>query len=416
MSLQTTKGIVMSGHNLLRLRVIQDYIEKRITRAEAAQKLNLSIKQITRLKNKVSKNGPEKVVHGLTGKSSNNQTAEAIKKQILDVYQSKYQDCGFNFTHLSEKFLELENIKISRETLRKWIRSKYFSGRSIKKSRKYRSRRERKPRFGELLQMDTSPHDWFGTGEKQQLIVVVDDATTRIVCARLFKHDGSLTNLTVLDYVFRKFGLPRAIYTDKASWFHYQGQGRGEMKKEIVETQIERALKKLGVELIAAHSPQAKGRVERMNGVLQDRLIPEFKLNKITNIQDGNNFLEHFFIPQHNEKFEVTAQKEAVAFLSIANLNVLDEVLCLEFQNKVLNDNTISKAGKYQIQLCPSEHRFSWAQAKVILRIKPNGNVVVRHAESNEIIPSRVIYLKIPHENKYRGETIESKMGLINFA
>lgn len=409
------KGVSMSGQDLFKLRVIQDYIDKRLSRSEAAEKLNMSIKQVTRLKNKVIFSGPEKIIHGLKGKHSNNQTPYDLKKKIFKIYEDKYLDCGFNFTHLAEKFLEIENIEISRETLRQWIRPRYFSSRLIKKSRKYRARRERRSSFGELLQLDTSPHDWLSTGEKLQLIVIVDDATSSLVCARLFKHDGTLSNLAVLGYVFRKFGLPKSIYTDKASWFHYCHQGR-ESKKQVIDTQIGRALKMLGVELIAAHSPQAKGRVERMNGVLQDRLIPEFKLNNISTIESANHFLENEFIQNQNGKFSINPRSTTSVFMPLVNPNILDEILCIEFENQVLNDNTISRANKYHIQLFPSETRVSWVKAKVILRIKVDGSVLVRHAQSKEIIPSRVIFLKIAHENKHSDIRTRSEMGLINFA
>lgn len=321
---------------------------------------------------------------------------------------------------MTEKLVEAEGLDISRETLRNWIRAEGLSDRRIKRGRKHRSRRERRARVGELLQLDTSPHDWFGTGEKLHLVVIVDDATTNILYARLFERDGSLPNLQVLDYLFRKYGLPHAIYTDKASWFHYSEQGvkvqntfkaLRESKNQEVETQIQRAMKKVGVEMIAAHSPQAKGRVERMNGVLQDRLIPEFKLNKIMNAIDGNNFIENVFLPRHNSRFQVKPASDESAFITLSNPNVLEEIMCVEFENKVMNDNTISRANRYSIQLLPTEYRQSWVQAKVITRIKLDGSVVVRHAETNEVIPSKVLFLKIPHEAKHNSREIELRNG-----
>lgn len=410
----------MSGQDLKRLRIIQDYISKTITRSEAAEKLDVSEKQITRLKNKILNGNEQNIIHGLTGKPSNNKIANDIKTSIINLYKTKYEHCGFNFSHLTDKLTELEGIKISRETLRSWIRSEGLSERRIKRGRKHRSRRERRARFGELLQLDTSPHDWFGTGEKLHLIVIVDDATSHILYARLFERDGSLPNLQVLDYVFKRFGLPHMVYTDKASWFHYSEQGPKvkntfkslrESADKDVETQIQRALKKVGVEMIAAHSPQAKGRVERMNGILQDRLIPEFKFNKITTITDGNHFIEHVFLPRHNKQYQVKPTSDENAFLTLVNPNILEEIMCVEFENKVTNDNTITRANRYTIQLLPTKHRQSWVQAKVITRIKLDGSVVVRHAETNEIIPNKVLILKMPHEAKHSSRDIELKNG-----
>ena len=403
-----------------RLRVIHDYISKNITRSEAAKKLDLSEKQVTRLKKKILNGHDKNIVHGLIGKRSNNKTSDDLKKSILNLYTSKYEPCGFNFTHLTEKLNEVENIVISRETLRSWIRTEGLSDRRIKRGRKHRSRRERRARVGELLQLDTSPHDWFGTGEKLHLVVIVDDATTNILYARLFERDGSLPNLQVLDYIFRKHGLPHAIYTDIASWFHYSEQGikvqntfkiLRESKNQDAETQIQRALKKVGVEMIAAHSPQAKRRVERMNGILQDRLIPEFKLNQITNIIDGNDFIENVFLPKHNLQFQVRPTSDESAFLPLANPKVLEEIMGVEFENKVMNDNIVTRANRYTIQLLPTKYRQSWVQAKVITRIKLDGSVIVRHAETNEIIPSKVLILEIPHEAKHSSRNIELKNG-----
>jgi len=414
------KRISLSGEDLRRLRVIQDFINKRISRTEAAEKLGLSLKQVTRLKNKVKLGDISKIAHGLVGKKSNNQTPFELKNKILTLYREKYEPCGFNFTHLTEKLIEVENLSISRETVRNWIRAEGLSDRRIKRGRKHRSRRERRARAGELLQLDTSPHDWFGIGKKQQLIVIVDDATTNILYARLFERDGSLPNLQALDYIFRKYGLPEAIYTDKASWFHYNEQGQRiqntfksmrEDDGKDVETQIERALKKLGVGMIAAHSPQAKGRVERMNGILQDRLIPDFKLQKIKDIASGNNFLENVFLPKHNSQFQVKPASDESGFVPLANPKVLEEIMCLEFENKVMNDNTVRKANRYLIQLLPSEKRQSWVQAKVITRIKIDGTIVIRHAETNEVIPCKILDLKVPHEHKHDSRSMELRNG-----
>lgn len=417
---QQAKRVSMSGEDLKRLRIINEYISKKLTRSEASEKLNLTARQVTRLKNKIIQKGDQSIVHGMLGKASNNKTAEVEKEKILNLYKSKYEPCGFNFTHLSEKLLELENIDVSRETLRSWIRFAGLSDRRIKRGRKHRSRRERRARIGELLQLDTSPHDWFGIGEKQHLVVIVDDATTNILYARLFERDGSLPNLQVLDYVFRKYGLPLSIYTDKASWFHYSEQGvkvqntfkaLRKLHEQDVETQIQRALKKVGVEMIAAHSPQAKGRVERMNGILQDRLIPEFKLQKITTIAEGNQFLEYVFLPKHNKQFQVKPASDESAFVPLANPNVLEEIMCVEFENRVLNDNTISRANRYLIQLLPTKLRQSWVRAKVIVRIKIDGSVVVRHGETNELIPNQIKMLKLPHESKHKSRELDQKNG-----
>ncbi len=412
------KRISMSGQDLKKLRIVQEFINKRITRSEAAESLLLSEKQITRLKNKILSKGEESIVHGLVGQKSNNHIPTLLKEKILNLYLTKYEPCNFNFSHLTQKLSEVENIQVSRETVRKWIRISGLTQRRTKRTPKHRSRRERRRHFGELLQLDTSPHDWFGTGEKQQMVVIVDDATTKILCARLFKHDGTLANLTVLDYVFRKYGIPHSVYTDKASWFHYNNQGskiKNTFKSRDVEveieTQIQRALGSLGVDLIAAHSPQAKGRVERMNGVLQDRLIPEFKLNKIVTIQEANEFLENVFLPKHNSQFQTQPASQQTVFMPMMNPNKLDEIMCIKFECKVTNDNTIKKQKYFHLQLLPSEYRFSWVKASVTVYIKLDHTVVVKHSETQQIIPHKVIEFQIPHEFKQPCRSMELRNG-----
>lgn len=400
----------MSGTELRRLRLIQDCLANRMSQIEAAEQLDLSTRQLRRLIRAYQSKKEAGLVHGLRGKKSNHAMRPELKKEILSLWNSKYRGAGLNMTHFSEKLQEEHHIQVGRETIRRILRGKNLYDRKTKRSRKHRSRRERRPRIGELLQLDTSPHDWMGIGVKHHCVVVVDDATSQILFCRLFENDGTLPNLTALLDVFRRQGLPLALYTDKASWFH-PNQKRSLVQtfkaiqdQEIkeYESQIGRALKRLGIEFIAAHSPQAKGRVERANGTLQDRLIAELKLRGITNLNLANEYIKNSFVSDYNQRFAKPPLEPESAFIQMADPAILDEILCIEFESSVQNDNTVSRARYYRLQLLPSPSRLNWAQAKVIVRITPDQGVIVRHKHTKEKIPHKILELKIPKEFKYK--------------
>jgi transposase len=405
----------MSGKELKRLRTVQDILEKRMTQIEAADELNISTRQVRRLVERYKSKQASGLVHGLRGQKSNRALNPELKKEILEHWRSTYRAAGFNMTHFSEKLREQHKICVGRETIRRYLRDENLYDRKKRRSRKHRSRRERRPRFGELLQQDTSPHDWMGTGVKHQCIVIVDDATSKLVFCKLFENDGTLPNMSALLSVFRTYGLPLAVYTDKAAWFHPNE------KKSVVSTfkaiqdeevkeyqsQIGRALKRLGIEFIAAHSPQAKGRVERSNGTLQDRLIAELKLRGIQTLALANEYIEQSFIADYNRRFGKEPLNPEAGFIKIAEPEILDEIMCIEFESAVQNDNTVSRSRYYRLQLLPTKNRLNWAQAKVIVRITPDQGVIVRHKQSNEKIPFKILELKIPKEFKYKHPDLE---------
>lgn len=397
----------MSGEDIRRLRVIRRYLYGELTQIEAASKLNLSVRQIRRLAKRVMLNGDAGVIHGLVGKKGNRSFGLEKENLIIDIWKDKYQESKLNFTHFTEKLNEKENIKVSREKVRKLLRKNNLSERKVKKGKKHRSHRDRRQYFGELLQQDTSPHDWLNIGVQHHLVVIIDDSTSTLLHAQLFESDGTMQNMITMREVYIKYGLPMAVYTDKASWFHYSGQGdkvgshKSCKEKKEVRTQIGRASDQLGIELIAAHSPQAKGRVERANGTLQDRLISELSLAGITNLPEANEFIKHIFIPDFNKRFAQSANSEESVFIKLVNPNILDNILCLEFYSKVQNDNTVKRSTHYHLQLLSTPNRAHWVRAKVKVLIHLDGSVSVFHADTNESIPFKVIALKIPKEFKY---------------
>lgn len=389
---------------LRRYRVILDVIDKRMTQKEAAESLGLCTRQLRRLLEKVKKEGMDGVVHGGVGKPSNHRIPAAREERVLDLWNTKYREAGFNFKHFTEKLKECEELTISREKVRTLLRAKGVADRPKRKGWKHRKSRPRRERFGELLQQDTSPHDWLGIGIIYHCVVVIDDATSRLLFVKLYEHDGTMPNMEAIRTITLKYGLPLSLYTDAAGWFvvtrHWESAVHRREKKDEYCTQIERALDELGIELIIAGSPQAKGRVERANGTLQDRLIAEIKLRGLTTLTKANHYIEHGFIPDHNRRFAKEPASQESAFLPFLRKDKLDQILCVRLRSVVMNDNTISKAGKYRIQLLPTPTRQSWVKAPVEVTLMLSGKIEVRHETSKELIPHEVLELIIPREFK----------------
>jgi transposase len=389
---------------LRRFRVITDVIDKRLTQEEASRNLGISVRQLRRILARVKTEGMDGVVHGGVGKPSNHRIDAELEAKVLELWNAKYREAGFNFKHFTEKLEEIEKLKISKEKVRTLLRGKGLADRPMKKGWKHRKSRPRRERFGELLQQDTSPHDWLGIGVVYHCVVVIDDATSRLLFVKLYEHDGTMPNMEAIRTIIVKYGLPMSLYTDAAGWFvvtrHWESQVHRLEKKDEYCTQIERALDELGVELIIAGSPQAKGRVERANATLQDRLIAEIKLRGLTTLIEANHYIEHGFIPDHNRRFAKEPASQESAFLPFLRKEKLDQILCVRLRSVVANDNTISKAGKYKIQLLPIPTRQSWVRAPVEVTLKLNGTVEVRHETTRELIPHEVLKLIIPKEFK----------------
>jgi transposase len=400
--------IVMSGRDLRKWRLIEDIINKHKIYSEVSSELDLSERQVRRIVRKAKLEGVKGLIHGLKGKPGNRTMPEKIKDQVLAVWEAKYRTARLNFSHFTEKLNEVEGIKINRESVRQLLRSKGVADRVAKKGRKHRRFRERKAQFGELLQQDTSPHDWLGTGQKLHLVVTVDDATSKLLFCRLFEHDGTFPNMIALKYVCMKYGLPMAAYTDRASWFFYTPKHRTadgpkptfSVVDKSFKTQIGRALDELGVEFIPAYSPEAKGRVERANGTLQDRLIAELKLLGITEMNAANQFIEKIFIDDYNMRFGVEPREATSAFVRVHSPEKLDEILCLKFICKVAKDNTVTREKYFKLQLEPDGHRLNWHQARVEVRMYADGKARVLHLPGYTDIPFTVIDIRQPHEPK----------------
>jgi transposase len=341
--------IVMSIGEVRRLKAVQSAIDRHITQKTAATMIGLSERQVRRLVKVVREKGDRGIIHALRGRPSNRRIAEEVRGRVLSLYQERYPDFGPTFA--TEKLSELDGMKLSDETLRKWLIEAGFWKKRRKRSA-YRQWRPRKECFGQMVQMDGSHHDWLeGRGPKLVLMGYIDDATN-ITYARFYDYEGTLPAMdSFKDYV-ETYGLPMSVYLDRHTTYKSSKKLTEWDEIEGIESlsQFERALKELGVEVIHALSPQAKGRVERLFGVLQDRLVKEMRLRGIRTKEEANAFLKEY-LPRHNQRFRMCPANEADAHVRLPRHVDLDRYLCIKTERTIRNDNTIALDGRlYQIQ------------------------------------------------------------------
>jgi transposase len=347
--------IRMSIREVKRLKVIQEAIERHITQRVAASMIGLSERQTRRLVRAVREEGEEGVIHRLRGRFSNRRILAEVKAKVLMLYRGRYT--GFGPTLATEKLGELDGIKLSDETLRKWLMEAGLWQRRRKRSR-HRQWRQRKECFGEMVQLDGSHHDWLeGRGPELVLMAYIDDATNHVF-ARFYDYEGTIPAMDSFKRYARRYGLPLSIYLDRHSTY-LKTQNTCKSTKKLTEweeferieplSQFERALKELGVDVIHAYSPQAKGRVERLFGVLQDRLVKEMRLRGIKTKESANEFLADY-LPQFNRRFRVCPANDTNVHVRVPKYFNLDKYLCIKTERTVRNDNTITHNGRlYQI-------------------------------------------------------------------
>jgi len=362
--------IAMSFSERKRLKVVREAMEKQITQRLAATLAGLSERQIRRLVRAVREEGDIGVVHKSRGRPSNRRISSKVKDKVLSLYRRRYPD--FGPTLASEKLEELDGISLSDETLRQWLLEAGLWQKRRKRSshRRWRPRREC---FGEMLQVDGSHHDWLGDrGPGLVLMGYIDDATNNVF-GRFYDYEGTLPAMGSFKQYVKRYGLPLSVYLDKHTT--YKSTKKLTVEEELEGqsepmSQFERALDELGVEVIHAHSPQAKGRIERLFGVLQDRLIKEMGLMGVKTKDEANEFLK-WYLPVYNKKFRMVAANKADVHVKLPKRFNLDKYLCVKTVRTVRNDNTIAHNGKlYQI-----EERTT--TKKVIVEEKVNGSLLI---------------------------------------
>ncbi|MGH7870021.1 MAG: ISNCY family transposase [Candidatus Dormibacteraceae bacterium] len=312
-----------------------------ITQRQAAMELKLSERQVQRLLQKLRRDGDKAVQHGLRGRASNRRMDPDVEKRAMKILgREEYRD--FGPTLASEYLVNQHGIEASKETVRQsMVRGGLWRSRRqrVKEVHVWRARRER---YGELVQWDTSTHAWLeGRGEKLYLVKMIDDATSRIF-ARFVRQDSTEENMRVLEEYVGRSGRPLEFYTDKASIFTTTAKKNHPVREEpLPPTQIGRALRELGIGWIAAHSPQAKGRVERSFDTDQDRLVKGLRIAGVRTLEQANAYLDQAYVPEWKEKFTVLPASNDDAHRPLLKQHNLAAILCLVEQRVVTNDFTI---------------------------------------------------------------------------
>jgi transposase len=382
---------MQEGHLLMtqadrdRLVALKKVKKNLITQREAADELDLSIRQVQRLLDGLRQRGDKVVVHGLRGKPSNRKIEEQVEREAVKILSGPVYE-GFGPTLAAEYLSQKHGIEASKETVRRWMmRAKLWRGKKaqVKEVHLWRPRRSR---FGELVQWDTSEHDWLeGRGEKLYLIAMIDDATSRLF-ARFVRHDSTEENMRLLWSYLEKFGRPLSFYTDKASLFQTAEKRKRDepgVEKDAVEmppTQIGRGLQELGITWIAAHSPQAKGRVERNFQTAQDRLVKGMRVAGVKTLEQANQYLTNDYLAWWERELTVAAANTDDAHRPLEKSHNLAASLSHVEKRQVRPDYTWRCNGKlYQIQRQAITTGLRGANVRVEQRL--DGSLAVRHGE-----------------------------------
>lgn len=326
----------MSMKERVRLEALGRVKRGEMSVAKAAGLLGISERQGRRIWMRYKRDGDVGLVHRLRGRPGNALRSE-VRDKALELCRTKYSDFG---SALASEYLQELGIVIPRQTLWRWRRSAGDLA-PVRRAGKHRIRRERRSCTGELVQMDGSTHDWFeGRRPNCVLFVMIDDATSRVFC-RFYESEDTSSAFALFGSYVRKHGLPAALYVDKDSIYRVNdplAREHGRQRGKEPLTQFGRAMGQLGVEVICANSPQAKGRVERVNGVLQDRLVKAMRLAGISTIEQANEFLQRQFLPEHNRRFGVPASSPINVHRKVPSGLALSEILCVQEQRTVGRD------------------------------------------------------------------------------
>lgn len=399
--------ITMSGKEFNKIEIIKRLINKRLKQKEAARILGVSTRQIKRMVKAYRENGVKGLVSKRRGQKSNNRLKEDVVQKAIELIRNKYTDFGPTLAH--EKLVEKEGMRLSVESVRKLM-----IGEGIWKARRVRKiithqMRQRRACFGELVQIDGSPHDWFeGRTERCTLLVFIDDATGKLLQLLFVKSESFFSYCEAVEGYFRRYGKPVAFYSDKHGIFRVNlpNNGLGDNM-----TQFGRAMKELDIEIICANSPQAKGRVERANETLQDRLVKEMRLKGIASMEAGNAFLPEF-MEDFNRRFAVaprsphdahrplTAHDDLSQILTWQEIRSLSKNLTLQFDNVV-----------YQIQTKRPTYTMRHAKVrvcqdkagciKIYYKDRPlDYTVFIAQPKQAEVVASKDIDLALQNLNK----------------
>lgn len=391
--------ITLGPRERKRVEVLNRVLAGQWTGEEAAMALGISIRQVRRLKAAYLQEGVGALIHGNRGRRPPHAVSDAVKAQVRALAQRTYVGC--NDQHLSELLAEREAIALSRSSVRRILREGGIPSPRKRRSPTHRSRRERYPQEGMLLQIDGSRHQWLGEdGPYLTLIGAIDDATGTVPAARFREQEDAQGYFLLLEQIVRTHGIPLALYHDGHGIFLHATGGRPTIAEQLTGqpdlTQFARALAELEIASIHAQSPQAKGRIERLWGTFQDRLVRELRLADVHTLAEANQFLEAY-LPHHNQRFAVPPALPGSAYRSLPAGFPREQVFCFKFERAVAADNTVQCAG-HRLQLLPDRWRASYAKTKVEVQIRMDGSVAVYYQNrllAHQVAPPEAPQLRL---------------------
>ena len=351
-----------------------------LTGQQAARLMGLSLRQVRRLLAAYRKDGVAALAHGNRGRSPLHRIHEETRDMVVELARGPYR--GFNHYQLQKELAEREGLHLSRSSLWRILTGAKVPSSRRRRKAQYRQRRERYPQEGMLLQVDGSRHDWLqGRGPYLTLVGAVDDATDTVPFALFRQQEDAHGYMLMLKDIIDHHGVPLALYSDRHGIFQRSPKESESLEEQLRgrrdPTQFGRALEELDIRLILAHTPQAKGRIERVWGSFQDRLVSEMRLAGASTIEQANQVLWNF-LPRFNQRFGVTSSQPGSAYRQLPPGVSLNATLCFKYIRTVANDNTVRFNGA-TIQLLADDHRASYARAKVEVQERLDGSIVVAY-------------------------------------
>lgn len=384
------EDIVPTDKDREKHKIINESIEGKMTNAEAAAKLGITVRQVRRLKRKVEEFGAAGVVHGGRGQASNRATHPDTKKTIIAfLKKKKHRDFGPTF---AQEKLSAEGTVRSIECVRGiMVANDLWKPHARRKEKQHHAWRPRMGMYGELVQFDGSYHDWLENGDEECLLAAIDDATSTIPLAVFEENEGVHAVFRFWQAYIELHGLPVAIYLDKFST--YKVNHKNAVDNIEMKTQFERAMRELGIKVITAHSPEAKGRIERLFGTLQDRLVKEMRLCDIKTRDKANAFLVEEYLPNHNARFGVHAQNQGDAHRPLTEemRARLPSIFSIQSKRTVNNDYTIQFKNRWY-QLSATQDTTVYKRDTVTIEERLDGTVHIRLKNTylaHMVIPKR---------------------------
>lgn len=366
--------VILSMKEQKRLKVISELEAGRMTGREAAELMGVSVRQARRLLAAYRQRGVEAVAHGNRGRVPATRTPEVIRDTVLRLARTTYQD--YNDQHFTEELVEQHGIIVSRSTVRRIRRQAGLASPRQRRAPRHRRRRERYPQTGMLLQIDGSDHDWLeGRGPRLTLIAAIDDATNEVPYALFREQEDAAGYFLLLRQIAESHGLPLALYADRHTIFQSPAEATidQQLRGETPQSQFGRLLTELSIQLIAARSPQAKGRIERLFGTFQDRLVKALRQAGATSLPEANIVLAQFLLA-FNRRFSKPAAQPGSQYRPLPGHLNTDQVFCFKHERTVAHDNTISFAG-VTLHIPPGPDRSSYAKARVQVQQYLDGRV-----------------------------------------